>query len=41
MADTMLEFTDQPHVRDRPEGRVPPPLPPDDPEAWYAPDVQA
>ncbi|MFB6131079.1 MAG: secretion system protein, partial [Salinigranum sp.] len=24
-----------------PEGRVPPPLPPDDPDAWYAPDVRA
>jgi type IV secretory pathway ATPase VirB11/archaellum biosynthesis ATPase len=23
------------------EGRVPPPLPPDDPDAWYAPDVRA
>ena len=24
-----------------PNGHVPPPLPPDDPEAWYAPDVRA
>lgn len=22
------------------EGRVPPPLPPGDPDAWYAPDVR-
>jgi type IV secretory pathway ATPase VirB11/archaellum biosynthesis ATPase len=39
MAEAKLGFDDetQPHH----ERMVPPPLPPDDPEAWYAPDVQA
>jgi type IV secretory pathway ATPase VirB11/archaellum biosynthesis ATPase len=34
-----LELTDEPD--DDHEGRVPPPLPPDDPDAWYAEDVRA
>ena len=33
---------DDPETADPPpDGHVPPPLPPDDPEAWYAPDVRA
>jgi len=41
MAEGRIEFADGPG-EDRPGvARVPPPLPPDDPEAWYAPDVQA
>jgi type IV secretory pathway ATPase VirB11/archaellum biosynthesis ATPase len=39
MADATLELpaeTGEPNDG----GRVPPPLPPDDPEAWYAPDVR-
>jgi hypothetical protein len=34
-----LELTDDPG--DDHEGRVPPPLPPEDPDAWYAEDVRA
>jgi type IV secretory pathway ATPase VirB11/archaellum biosynthesis ATPase len=41
MADTRLELTDAPAGDGGGHGRVPSPLPPDDPEAWYAPDVQA
>ena len=40
MADATLELTaERGESNDR--GLVPPPLPPDDPEAWYAPDVRA
>ena len=39
MADATLELAGKAgESNDR--GRVPPPLPPDDPEAWYAPDVR-
>ncbi len=41
MTDTRLELADSPRDNRRSEGRVPPPLPPDDPEAWYAPNVQS
>jgi type IV secretory pathway ATPase VirB11/archaellum biosynthesis ATPase len=36
---TRLQIGDE-GAGDAPDGRVPPPLPPDDPEAWYAPDVR-
>jgi type IV secretory pathway ATPase VirB11/archaellum biosynthesis ATPase len=37
-----LELTEEPdRPRDAADSAVPPPLPPDDPEAWYAPDVRA
>jgi type IV secretory pathway ATPase VirB11/archaellum biosynthesis ATPase len=39
MADARLELADAPGDANG-GGMVPPPLPPDDPEAWYAPDVQ-
>ena len=40
MADKTLEVTaERGESSDR--GSVPPPLPPDDPEAWYAPDVRS
>jgi len=39
MADARLELVDAPEDTGV-GGMVPPPLPPDDPEAWYAPDVQ-
>ncbi|MFC7115793.1 type II/IV secretion system ATPase subunit [Natronoarchaeum sp. GCM10025703] len=32
--------TESSEPRTRADGTVPPPLPPDDPEAWYAPDVR-
>ncbi len=41
MADTTLEFVDRQAEQESPNRGVSPPLPPDDPEAWYAPDVQA
>ncbi len=41
MADTRLELADGPLGDSRDRGTVPPPLPPDDPEAWYAPAVQS
>ena len=40
MADARLELADAPSGDADVGGMVPPPLPPDDPEAWYAPDVQ-
>jgi type IV secretory pathway ATPase VirB11/archaellum biosynthesis ATPase len=40
MSDTSLELTDESGRDDPNRGTVPPPLPPDDPEAWYAPDVR-
>ncbi|PSQ61211.1 MAG: secretion system protein [Halobacteriales archaeon SW_9_67_25] len=39
MVDARPELADVPGDAGA-EGTVPPPLPPDDPEAWYAPDVQ-
>ena len=39
MTGPTLELTDSPD--DDHEGRVPPPLPPEDPDAWYAGDVRA
>ena len=41
MANARLELADEPGGSGEVGGVVPPPLPPDDPEAWYAPDVQA
>jgi type IV secretory pathway ATPase VirB11/archaellum biosynthesis ATPase len=41
MADATLELADTSGGVSADRGMVPPPLPPDDPEAWYAPDVQA
>jgi type IV secretory pathway ATPase VirB11/archaellum biosynthesis ATPase len=41
MGDVTLELTDEPAGHAAGEGTVPPPLPPDDPEAWYAPAVRA
>jgi type IV secretory pathway ATPase VirB11/archaellum biosynthesis ATPase len=41
MADATIEFVDQQTEDEDPDWGVSPPLPPDDPEAWYAPDVQA
>jgi type IV secretory pathway ATPase VirB11/archaellum biosynthesis ATPase len=41
MANSTLEFAEQTPVETGQSGRVSPPLPPDDPEAWYAPDVEA
>jgi len=41
MADARLELADAPRGDAADRGMVPPPLPPDDPEAWYAPEVQA
>jgi type IV secretory pathway ATPase VirB11/archaellum biosynthesis ATPase len=40
MTDTTLELAADRADRSDRRGRVPPPLPPDDPEAWYAPDVR-
>ena len=40
MADTRLELADRPTGETAQGEMVPPPLPPDDPEAWYASDVQ-
>jgi hypothetical protein len=40
MADARLELADRPTGETAQGGMVPPPLPPDDPEAWYASDVQ-
>ncbi len=41
MADARLELADAPRGETAEGALVPPPLPPDDPEAWYAEDVQA
>jgi len=41
MVDTGVDAADSPAIDRTGSARVPPPLPPDDPEAWYAPDVQA
>ncbi len=41
MADATLELADSGSGESTTTGTVPPPLPPDDPEAWYAPDVCA
>ena len=41
MTGTKLELSDAPSTEEGHRGRVPPPLPPDDPEAWYAPSVEA
>jgi len=41
MSDTRLELADEPTGGQGNRGMVPPPLPPADPEAWYAPEVQA
>jgi len=41
MAEASLEFAEGGDLGAEDRGRVPPPLPPDDPEAWYAPDVQS
>jgi len=41
MADATIEFVDTQTDDEEPNWGVSPPLPPDDPEAWYAPDVQA
>jgi hypothetical protein len=41
MADATLTLADAGCGESTDRGRVPPPLPPDDPEAWYAPDVCA
>ncbi|WP_135820224.1 type II/IV secretion system ATPase subunit [Halostella litorea] len=38
---TLELATEAERSRDDPAGAVPPPLPPDDPEAWYAPDVRS
>ncbi|MFB6157285.1 MAG: type II/IV secretion system ATPase subunit [Haloferacaceae archaeon] len=38
MTDGRIEFVDG---ADEPDGAVPPPRPPDDPGAWYAPEVRA
>jgi type IV secretory pathway ATPase VirB11/archaellum biosynthesis ATPase len=40
MSDETLEVADRSGGDPPGRGSVPPPLPPDDPEAWYAPDVQ-
>jgi len=40
MSDTRLELADEPTGERGNGGMVPPPLPPADPEAWYAPSVQ-
>jgi len=40
MGEARLELSDADGASDG-RGTVPPPLPPDDPEAWYAPDVQS
>jgi type IV secretory pathway ATPase VirB11/archaellum biosynthesis ATPase len=41
MADARLELADAPKGESGGRGMVPPPLPPDDPEAWYAEEVTA
>jgi len=41
MADTTIEFVAESAAERERTWGVPPPLPPDDPEAWYAPDVEA
>jgi type IV secretory pathway ATPase VirB11/archaellum biosynthesis ATPase len=41
MSNARIELADAYDGSGRDGGRVPPPLPPDDPEAWYAPDVQS
>ncbi|MFC7131820.1 MULTISPECIES: type II/IV secretion system ATPase subunit [Salinibaculum] len=41
MGDATLELADDEGGNTSDRGTVPPPLPPDDPEAWYAPDVRA
>ncbi|WP_436936031.1 type II/IV secretion system ATPase subunit [Halovenus marina] len=41
MGETRLELVDTPMEETGDKGTVPPPLPPDDPEAWYAPDIQS
>ena len=41
MADPRLELAGESAGGAGGRGLVPSPLPPDDPEAWYAPDVQA
>jgi type IV secretory pathway ATPase VirB11/archaellum biosynthesis ATPase len=41
MADKRLELAAEPGGSTDSGGVVPAPVPPDDPEAWYAPDVQA
>jgi len=40
MADVRVELTETPAGDRGKRGRIPAPLPPDDPEAWYAPTVQ-
>jgi type IV secretory pathway ATPase VirB11/archaellum biosynthesis ATPase len=41
MTGGRLTFGEQAHGSSSETGRVPPPLPPDDQEAWYAPSVQS
>ena len=41
MADATLELAARDSGESSDRGSVPPPLPPDDPEAWYAPDVRS
>jgi type IV secretory pathway ATPase VirB11/archaellum biosynthesis ATPase len=41
MVEPRLELVDDPPPGTENRGAVPPPLPPDDPEAWYAPDVRS
>jgi len=41
MGTGKIQFPDGPAEEGAGRGMVPPPLPPDDPEAWYAADVQA
>jgi type IV secretory pathway ATPase VirB11/archaellum biosynthesis ATPase len=41
MSNARIELADAYEGNGPDGGRVPPPLPPDDPEAWYAPDVQS
>ena len=40
MSDTRLELADEPSGERGNGGMVPPPLPPADPEAWYASDTE-
>jgi len=40
MSDTRLELADEPTGERGNGGMVPPPLPPADPEAWYASDTE-
>ncbi|MFB6311436.1 MAG: type II/IV secretion system ATPase subunit [Salinirussus sp.] len=41
MGGPRLELSEEPRRGEDEGGLVPAPLPPDDPEAWYAPDIQA